>query len=220
MDASLMHPCQSSLKPAAAGLCCPSGNSTFILTVNMLPQELQVCMQVTACEKPSLTAVESHCLCACRYYDAVTTVTMFLGSSKDYTDVYLAAAHGMLAGDPDAIVGGPGVAYNINSDRCALCFWQVLPSLSPCAGCARMMSRMAAFCPRDFKGLTPAFWAFCWSDVWCTDVHLPRCASPLLAPGDFSVAQTAHFSLCPNMLTLEACIHDRGCHRFVAAACL
>ena len=61
----------------------------------------------------------------CRYYDAVTTVTMFLGSSKDYTDVYLAAAHGMLAGDPDAIVGGPGVAYNINSDRSVLC--------SPCA---------------------------------------------------------------------------------------
>lgn len=51
------------------------------------------------------------------YYDAVTTVTMFLGSSQDYTDTYLAAAHGMRTGDPDAIVGGPGVAYNINNDR-------------------------------------------------------------------------------------------------------
>ena len=51
---------------------------------------------------------------------------MFLGSSKDYTDVYLAAAHGMLAGDPDAIVGGPGVAYNINSDRWVLYFCQLL----------------------------------------------------------------------------------------------
>lgn len=51
------------------------------------------------------------------YYDAVTTVTMFLGSSRDYVDTYLAAAHGMRVGDPDAIVGGPGIAYNINTDR-------------------------------------------------------------------------------------------------------
>ena len=61
-----------------------------------------------------------HCGAAAvqtEYYDAVTTVTMFLGSSRDYTDTYLAAAHGMRVGDPDSIVGGPGVAYNINNDR-------------------------------------------------------------------------------------------------------
>ena len=30
------------------------------------------------------------------YYDAVTTVTMFMGNSKDYVDMYLAAVEGML----------------------------------------------------------------------------------------------------------------------------
>ena len=49
-------------------------------------------------------------------------MTMFLGSSRDYIETYLAAARGMLAGDPDSVVGGPGVAYNINQDRrCADC---------------------------------------------------------------------------------------------------
>ena len=31
-----------------------------------------------------------------RYYDLPTTVSMFIGTSKDYVDMYLAAAKGML----------------------------------------------------------------------------------------------------------------------------
>ena len=31
-----------------------------------------------------------------RYYDLPTTVSMFIGTSKDYVDMYLAAARGML----------------------------------------------------------------------------------------------------------------------------
>jgi len=32
----------------------------------------------------------------CRYYDLPTTVSMFIGNSQDYVDMYLAAAKGML----------------------------------------------------------------------------------------------------------------------------
>ncbi len=35
----------------------------------------------------------------------------FLGSMQDYTQMYIAAARGLMAGDPDAVIGGPSSAF-------------------------------------------------------------------------------------------------------------
>lgn len=37
--------------------------------------------------------------------------TFFLGSMEDYTDMYIAAAQGLLEGNPDSVIGGPSSAF-------------------------------------------------------------------------------------------------------------